>query len=98
MTEATKLDHKTFADHLTRIIDVGDQIALAVALGELIRFIGPGITETAKNTGIAEQTLHLMSNGETSELSFENVKKIVDSCGLKLVAIARPATSVQAVH
>ena len=69
----------------------GDAAFIAKALGDIAR--AQGMTEIARQSGLARESLYKALSGERSP-SFDTVLKVISALGLKLSAGARDEAEV----
>lgn len=74
-------DEESIAAYLTLSFESGDQDELIEALNTVAR--ARGMTQLAKDTGVARESLYKTLSGE-SKPRFETIAKIADALGLSI--------------
>jgi len=76
-------DGQAIAEYLSIVLEENDPAALVQALGTAAR--ARGMTEIAKASGIARETLYKELRPE-SQLRFDTINRVCHALGVKLVA------------
>ncbi len=76
-------DVQAIAEYLTLVLEENDPSLLAAAMGDIAR--ARGMTEIAKASGIARETLYKELRPE-SQPRFDTINRVCHALGVKLVA------------
>jgi probable addiction module antidote protein len=76
-------DEQAIAEYLTLVLEENDPSLLAAAMGDIAR--ARGMTEIAKASGIARETLYKELQPE-SQPRFDTINRVCHALGVKLVA------------
>jgi probable addiction module antidote protein len=76
-------DETAIAEYLTLVIEDGDPALLAATLGDIAK--ARGMTEIAKTTGLARESLYKALRAD-AQPRFETVSKVCAALGVRLVA------------
>ncbi|MBK5942199.1 addiction module antidote protein [Halochromatium roseum] len=76
-------DDQAIAEYLTIVLEENDPSLLAAAMGDIVR--ARGMTEIAKASGIARETLDKELRPE-SQPRFDTINRVCHALGVKLVA------------
>jgi len=83
-------DEEEIAEYLRQVLEDGDPLELAAALGHIAR--ARGMTQLARETGLSRESLYKSLSGERAPNS-DTLFKVMRAMGLKLSVQAAPAAT-----